>query len=320
MTADRFPQTLGRHRSAHAAFSLVELLVALTILSGLMVAVFSIMSSASNLTNTSRQTNDCDSEARDAFGQIAYDLRRRVLRADVSAYADKKTGNDRFYLFAEAPGYSPDVKSAEKSPFSLIGYRIQEVNGRLVLQRYARALPWGYDTANQIPLPYVQIDRSGNTPVPIEGTYLASTFPKVISQDTTEDTFYQVLAQNIVRIEFSFFRKLETATATETGTTVDPASMVPDSEIVNELNTYGLSRIKAVVVNLAIIDPQNMARTNIETLKGIFDAPTFDAQTPTGENVQLPGAIWLREFASQAAQLPAPVRMGMRFYQRVIKL
>ena len=79
----------------NGGFTLLELMVAISILVMLCGLVMQLMGSATRLTSTSKQSSDCDSEARFALSQIASDLGRRIRRPDVDAFLDKTNGNDR---------------------------------------------------------------------------------------------------------------------------------------------------------------------------------------------------------------------------------
>jgi prepilin-type N-terminal cleavage/methylation domain-containing protein len=299
-------------RGSSSGFTLLELMVAVAVLAVLCSLVLQLMSSTTRLTGNSRQATDCDTEARYALNQIASDLAHHIQRQDVDAYLDKVAGNDRFFFFTEAPGYSPDLEADKRSNISLVGYRVRQDNKNFLLQRYARALPW-QTTASNTAMPYVLIDSTSG--LPVEATTLTGAFPKIATaEDASEENFYHTLAENLVRLEFCLIKKADTSEVPPL-----PAALLKDSEITDELRRFGFSRISSVVVTLAIVDPQNMARLTPEQIQSFIYSETFDAQ-PQENALKLPLENWNREFVTQASRLPKPLAQGLRFYQRVINL
>ncbi|NBV86726.1 MAG: prepilin-type N-terminal cleavage/methylation domain-containing protein, partial [Verrucomicrobia bacterium] len=246
----RVPQT------ANGGFTLVELMVSITVLALLGGLVMQLMGSASKLTSTSKLASDCDTEARYALNQIAADINHRVRRPDVDAFIDKLDGDDRLYLFAETPGYSETLDATQRSDVSLVGYRLNSsVNalGKKVykLERYCRALPWSLSGA-EIPMPYVVLDASTGLPTPestLAGTGggAGGSFKSVITQDPTEDVYYQPIAENVVRFEVSVLRKPDLTTTPPTD-----ARLLTNAEIPTELSRSGLGNISAIIVTIAV--------------------------------------------------------------------
>ncbi len=288
--------------------------MAISILVMLCGLVMQLMGSATRLTSTSKQSSDCDSEARFALSQIASDLGRRIRRPDVDAFLDKATGNDRLFLFSETAGWS--TGDSKPSTVSLVGYRVYNPAGSSTsqLQRFARALPWTSDEARGIP--FVALDDAR---LPVPSTTLAGvnqkgtggSFPSVISGNDSENNFYQLLAENVVRFEVSLLRKQDP---------LDPTfalqALVPDDQVVRELASYGFTRVSAVVISMVIMDSQNMARTSpqdFSTLENFGDTnPSMYPLLPMDE--------WLKTFSQMSSGWPKPLRSGMRFYQRTISL
>lgn len=307
----------GPSRRPHASgFTLLELMSAIAVLTLLCSLVLQVTSSTTKLSSNSRESTDCDTEARYALNQIASDLAKRVRRADVSALLDKKQVDDRLYLFSETPGYTEYIAPSERSPISLVGYRIRSDGTSIVLQRYARALSWkDGDNANPT-MPFVCMSKDA-VPSPIPETTLNGAFPRLLNDDGSEDKYYQTIAENVVRIEFSLLKSPDL-----NAISVTPASLIDDSEIQQELESFGFTRISAVVVTLAVMDPQNMARLspkNFETLRNFVSAPNFNT-TKAESGISLPLQTWNAELIRQVSNLPKPISAGIHFYQRVIAL
>jgi prepilin-type N-terminal cleavage/methylation domain-containing protein len=306
----RYRLCLGRN----CGFTLLELMVAISILVMLCGLVMQLMGSATRLTSTSKQSSDCDSEARFALSQIASDLGRRVRRPDVDAFLGKTNGNDRLFLFSETAGWAPNDRNP--STVSLVGYRIYNPPGSSTfqLQRFARALPWTSDGGQG--LPFVALDDAR---LPVASTTLAGvdqrgtggSFPSVISGNDSENNFYQLLAENVVRFEVSLLRKPDPLNPT-----YGVQAVVPDDQVLRELASYGFTRLSGVAISMVIVDSQNMARISPQ------DFSSLESFTDTNPSMYplLPMDEWLRTFSQMSSGWSKPVRSGMRFYQRIISL
>ena len=308
---------------ARSGFTLLELLVSISVLAVLGGLVSQLMSSTSRLTSNSKQSSECDTEARYALGQLSSDISRRVRRPDVDALVKKTSGNDEFFLFSETAGYAPSLSgagSANRSTVSLVGYRVQSVTkGGLTLmelQRYARALPWT-SSGDDKSLPFVVL--TGSPPAPLPSSTLAGTdgkgsggsFSKAVSGDDSEKLYFQPIAQNVVRFEISVLLKPDMS---------DPKAPIParllnNSEIPAELSKNGLSNISSIIFSLALLDAQSAAKTTQQDIDalGLDDSSTSDFPL-------YPADKWNEKLKSNISSLPRHIAAGLHFYQRVISL
>src|SRR5690242_2357679 len=107
-------------------FTLMEMLVSISILALLVVMISRLFVSAANATTAGNKQMDSDLEARLVFSRFAVDIAQMIKRTDVDYYVkstvDPQTGNDRIAFFSQVPGYYPSAGSA--SPTSLVAYRI----------------------------------------------------------------------------------------------------------------------------------------------------------------------------------------------------
>lgn len=299
-----------------SGFTLLELMVAISILVMLCGLVMQLMGSATRLTSASKQASDCDSEARFALAQIAQDLGHRIRRSDVDAFVEKNKGNDRFFLFSETPGWTPNLKE-QPSTISLVGYRVYNPPGSssYQLQRLAKGLPWTSGTERS--LPFVALDSMQR---PIPNTTLAGTnekgaggtFPDVLMNKQSENTFYQVLAENVIRFEVTLMRKPNPLDPSSLG--VSP--VIPNNEAAMELAYHGFTRLSAVVISLAIVDSQNMIKLSAEDLSpASYLNDTMPADYPL-----LPMDQWSITYSQMSSGWARPLKSGIRFYQRTIAL
>ena len=278
-----------------------------------------LLGSASRITSNSRKIGDCDTEARFVLDQISADLARRVRRPDVDAYIAKLKGDDRLYFFSETPGYSPSLAAQNRSTVSLVGYRVlppANAGGSYVLQRYARSLPW-VSTSSEKAMPFVVL--TGNPPQPLASTTLAGassdgtggSYPKVLSQDNSENIYYQTVGENIVRFEISLLRKPNLS---------DPsapvaARLLNDTEIPAELSRFGFSNISSLIITIAVVDSDSKMRIS----PSMVDSLALQDTNPTDFPLY-PLDQWNRSFLAKANSLPKTIAGGIRFYQRVIQL
>ncbi len=318
-------------------FTLVELMVAMSVLVLLCGLVMQLMGSATRLTGNARQAADCDAQARFALSQISRDLAHRIRRPDVDAYVEKNTGNDLVFLYTEMPGYSPSIANPrDVSPSTLVGYRIVKrassfYGNSTQLERCAIALPWVDGTGGLRALPFVALDP---TRLPVPTTTLAGTdgrgqngtFEKVLKGDQNYQTYFQELASNVLRFEIALVLKPGTRpvdrNSRDTPLPPDvvsqlPARLLNDTEINTELSRFGWTRIASVVVSLAILDSRSATQVGAADLQKVADAlsdvsPNVYPRTPLDQ--------WNEIFQSMSAGWPKPVIAGLRFYQKTIPL
>ena len=97
-------------------FSILELLVAVAVLSILVVMVAQMLGSASTVTSGSRKRMAADEEARIVLDRMAADIARMVKREDVDSLFLSKAGNDEMYFYSESPAITPARPATARSP------------------------------------------------------------------------------------------------------------------------------------------------------------------------------------------------------------
>lgn len=337
MHAFRLPQRPGlQDRRRTAGFTLLELMVAVSVLAILCGLVMQLMGSATRVTGNARQAADCDAQARFALSQIARDISHRIRRPDVDAYVEKNSGNDRFYLFSETPGYNPALTNPlDKSPTSLVGYRLTQKNSQVLgtlmhLERCAIGLPWSAGTGSIRPLPFVALDPF-RKPVPSttlaggDGRGQGGTFEDLLAQRNEFQSYYQEVASNVIRFEVSLLLKPgldvekteQSRFPTAEELSKNPARLLGNGEVNTELARYGFTRISAVVVSLAIVDSRSVTQVSLDEL-----LKAANALPDTQPNLYpvLPMDQWNQTFQTMSAGWPRPLTAGIRFYQRAIPL
>lgn len=131
------------------AFTLVEVLVSMSILALLAMLIMQLINGAAQTATNAEKRIGSEAQARLIFERMATDFAGLASRPDVNFLFSKHSGNDEFYFFAEASGYfAPGTVSANPrmgSPYSLVGYRLNNGVGggqRYELERAGRGLLW----------------------------------------------------------------------------------------------------------------------------------------------------------------------------------
>src|SRR5438045_4566625 len=121
------PARLLTIRAAPAAFTLVEIMVAVAVLTILIVLATQLLNSASAITRVGVKHIDTDTQARAVLDRIGIDIARMIKRTDLDYYIKQpagynghsqghgwgkklkpgQLGSDSFAVFSEVPGYYP---------------------------------------------------------------------------------------------------------------------------------------------------------------------------------------------------------------------
>jgi prepilin-type N-terminal cleavage/methylation domain-containing protein len=291
--------------NATGGFTLVEVLVSITVLGLMMVGVAQMLNSAMTATLGSYKHIDADTQARMVLDRMAYDISKITKRSDVDYYFQKNTGNDQMAFFSEAGGYYPsDISAtASESSTSLVGYQI---NSNSQMERLSKGLIWNGVTDAAPSMVYLP-------------QTIASTWPlvKPASASVTygTDTNFQVIGDQIFRLEYCFlvqnrFTTSNATTALSTTTTLsDTPYVTPDTSI------SGMQDVVAVVVSIAVLDAQSRAIVSNATMQ----TAAGNLADVSGSNIAtsaLPSTVWKAKLLSNGLGLPKAAASQVRFYQR----
>jgi len=200
----------SRRAVERGAFTLVEMLVALTVLTVLILITTEIISNTSRVISSSNKMQSADEQARMTFDRLATDIANLVRRPDLDAIFPKQTGNDQLFFYSEAPAYFdtsntalfPGSSSSDpKNPLSLIGYR---VNSSYQLERLGLGLTWDAGTAS--PGAVVFLSYKGGVIDPL--STLPGAYPNEIGNSPSyygsDTTYWQTMAAQVFRLEICF--------------------------------------------------------------------------------------------------------------------
>lgn len=157
-------------RLTHRAFSLIEVLVAATVFSILLVLFLQMTSGASELTGRSKRRMDSLVDARSALDRVGFDLDQRVRDLTVPVLVEKQAGSDALTFYAAAQSGSTN------RPVSSVSYRVKDH----LIQRGVQATAWS-------------------------GTNLVVFQPTTLTQPADPD--FDSLATAVFRMECSFLLK-----------------------------------------------------------------------------------------------------------------
>ena len=287
----------------------MEMLVATVVLALLTTLIVQSMNHASRATLGSSHRIDSDGAARTAIGIMESDLTMMVRRprTDVDVVFAKIVGNDKMFFYSQAPGYLPTAQSSSKSPFSLVGYRI---NDAFQLERLGKGLLW----SNPGGLVFLNFESG----VPTPQSTLAGAWGQTIGTSPSykgSDDDYQIISDEIFRFEFCFMDR--------SGRFFQPDSFwCPWSDDNND-GISNLNEVRAIVVAVAVLDKKSRQMAHdLGALQAELTDPT-DADLQATPPV-LMAAKWKQKIESPGfatrVGVPAQVAGAVRVYQRVIPL
>ena len=234
------------------AFTLIELVAAMAVLTLLLVSVSEMISGAAAVTAGSTRHLDADSQARLVLDRMAVDFSQIVKRQDVDYYLQKNGAglpgmNDQMVFYSETSGYYPAgvVGPVPKSNAALVGYRI---NNRQ-LERLNKALVWNGVTSGTAGATALSGGARAMTFLP---QTLALAWPTVIG--TGADTDYQVIGESVFRMEICYLVRNAATPATLSDTPYLPVAGATPAASPTPTPYNGLRDVAAVVVTLAVLD------------------------------------------------------------------
>jgi prepilin-type N-terminal cleavage/methylation domain-containing protein len=285
------------------AFTLLEIMVSVVVLTILIVLVSRIVGSASTITTLGNKRMDSDTQARLVFDRMAIDFAQMIKRSDVDAYVkgtDPENGNDRIAFFSQIPGYYPSP--SYQSPISLIAYRINALAGSSSfngMERMGKGLMWHGISSSYKPLLF-------GAPPTVSPAPLTTNWPGATTGDPTNvdytDPDFQLVGPQIFRFEYFYLMKTGMLAHTPPGP--------------------GMQDVAAVCVDIASIDPKsrvllsdNQIATLIGSLADFPNPPSAQAKISdlaTSWQATLDGI--------PGTQMPRPAINGIRIYQRTFYL
>ena len=248
-----FPSNVAR------AFTLIEVLVSMMVLTVLILLVSHLTNSASTIVGAARNRLDADSQARLIFDCMANDFANMAKRKDLDCVFGKLDGagaNDAMFFFSEAPGYlSPGISNMSKSSVSLVGYRIGFSNpsfpDRPALERLGKNLTWTGNATASLPGKMIFLTTSGSSTTPDLASTIVGNWPALgtlsganhCAYADGNDPDYHILSDEVYRLEITFLLKN------------GKISNTPWLNSLGHKSIQGLQDVAAVIVAIALLDP-----------------------------------------------------------------
>jgi len=280
------------------AFTLLEIMVSVIILTLLVVVLGRIVSSASAIATLGNKRMDIDSQVRPLLDRMAVDFAQMIKRTDVDYYVkgplDLETAstpqhgpNDHLAFFSEITGYYPSTGAP--SPISLVAYRVNDNSSSSSynkMERLGKGLLWNGVSSTKKPLLFGLQAIANNWPAATDN----------VRADPDSD--YELIAPQIFRLEYFYLLK--------TGA------------ISNLPSAQGMQDVAALVVTLAAIDPKSrvlLSDGQIATL--ITRLGDFNPATHT--NISDLVTSW-QTTLDGTTDMVRPAIAGIRIYQRSFDL
>ena len=325
-----------------SAFTLVELLVSMAVLTLLILLVAQLTNSANMTITGSRKHMDSDNEARVVMDRLASDISSMVLRTDVDVivkgwYSASGTnssttaimpGNDSIYFFSESPGYnsssytppsgpSNGIDSRQMNTCSIVGYNVMTSGSATLsyeLDRYGSKRGWEDMNKGNPPMVYLTYSS-------VNGKVLGATsldrgsgptnFGTVgdnYTAGTSQD--FEPIGEQAFRFEYCYLLKDGTF------------SIKPYLASHTITSALGLKDVSAIVVAIAMLDTTSRKIVNNSQLAKLVTALPDAAPTASGSNLMAEAwknVIYGSSFASNAG-IPQSVAGQVRVYQRFFYL
>lgn len=289
------------------AFTLVEILIAISLLALLTLLLSRLITSAADTTSTSSKRMESEGQIRPLLDRMATDFSQMPKRVDLDFYGKGTAiggvmgGNDRIAFYSMVPG---DYASGSESPFSVIAYK---VNSSLAaantavytrLQRMARGLLMNGDSSaiNDGPIAF--------TPVNISAVWTS------VTSNATTDSKYEIAGPQVFRFEYYYLLTNGNFSTTPWDPLL-PGHTAPD----------GMRDVVGVVAAVATLDSRSrvlLTNAQVATLSGTLvdyaagNGPGWlltqwqdKLNTPTNPTVQA---------------MPRSVLAGVRLYERYFYL
>ena len=276
------------------AFTLVELLVSVAVLTVLILFVSRLFSSAAVIATSGNKRMDDEAQVRLLFDRMSVDFSQMLKRSDIDYYLKSSTnpqaGNDQIAFYSTVSGYYPSTGS--QSPISLVSYRISSNSSSTTLnkfERMAKGLMWNGVSTTDIPVVFL--------PLTISSTWPAAT-------NGNSDPDYELVAPYIFRFEYYYVLKNGSFSDTPWNTSA------------GHTNVAGMQDVTAISVCVATVDPKSRGLLS-DSQVTMLNSHLSDFSTS-----MVPGDLLTQwQTALEAINdMPRPAISAIRVYERYFYL
>jgi hypothetical protein len=322
----------------YGGFTLVEMLISITVLVLIVLVVSSMVNSATSLTTARTKQITTDTQARVVFDRMAVDFARMLKRTDVDYYFKTddpsqypghsyghsqghgqrgQSSNDQMAFFSQVPGYYPSgFTPSNDSPLSVVAYRVNSDSTSAnynKLERMGVGLLWnGVSNAPPNNPGYTSpIVFGQGTPL---GSVFTGTWPN--ATNTSSDPAYEVIAPGVFRFEYNYLLK--------NGILSENPFIDTTARQIN-----GLADVEAISVIIAVIDSKSRALLSDQNILDLaaqmWDFHTVNIHPPPGHGNAMANDIELQwesviETNISSGAMPPVALSAIRTYTRYFDL
>lgn len=271
-------------RKLPQAFTLVEMLVAVSILSVIVLLVTRLLNSAALVTTSGNKRMDADAHARPLLDRMSVDFAQMPRRSDIDYHfknaSNPQSGDDQLAFFSFVPGYYPSAGS--RSVASLVAYR---VTANHQMERMGKGLLW-----NGV--------SSANAPLVFSPLTISELWPSATNAAPDDD--YELIGPQVFRFEYYYVLKNGTS------------SNMPWDTSAGHTTIGGLQDLVALVALVATVDPKSrvlLSDGQLSTLRGRL------VDSAEGANPGELAAGW-RSALDAVTDMPRAAISSVRIYER----
>jgi prepilin-type N-terminal cleavage/methylation domain-containing protein len=292
-----------------AGFSLIELLVAVFVVTIMVLILGQLMGHATTVTRTGNSHIDTDTQARVILDRMAIDIAQMLKRTDIDyyvkgsggytghgnghAYGHKvssgQQGSDQIAFFSQVPGYNSTSYSST-SPLSLIAYRINSLSASpayLRMERMGKGLLWNGTFNSTVSNPNNKNSRSIWYPIIFApgqiGAVGGPTGPwatpwgpwaAAITNDTSGNLNNSGSQDADYEVIGPNVFRFEYYYLLKNGLITDvpwDQDARPSQTSLTSPTSIGLVDVEAIGVAIAVIDPANRALIDATSSSGLYD-------------------------------------------------
>jgi prepilin-type N-terminal cleavage/methylation domain-containing protein len=304
MYSQRSAQTFG-------GFTLVEVLVSITVLGLMMIGVAQMLNSSITATLGGYKHMDADTQARMVLDRMAYDISKITKRSDVDYYFQKNTGNDQMAFYSESSGYYPSglTGTTQESEVSLVGYMINSSNQ---LVRLSKGLVWNGVNTTAPAMVFNPLANSATSSITSNTITTTPWNGAANGIQNGNDPNYQVIGDQVFRLEYCFLVENTSASAAAAPAAQTTTILSDSPWYTTDTSPNGLQDVLAVVVSIAVLDNESRGMVSSAQLK----TAASDLKDDGATTATLPLTIWKANLLSNGLGLPKAAAAQVRFYQR----
>ena len=288
MAAARTNKGSNKPEHPSGGFTLIEVLVALAVLSVLVVLLAQVINQVSVTMTRASEHAQSDSEADVVFGRLADDIAQIINRPDLDSLfigmpnASGTDHNDQMFFYTQGSGFS--TNSVNQSPVTLVSYLVTNQ----ALKRLGVARSW--DDQTFITPSNILTQFTGSSPLTNFGR---------------AGNYLHVIGPSVFRMEIALL--MEPGSTNSDGSTNGYNSYAYISSATNPW--HGLTNVASIVVALGVLDQTSRKIVTSQQLSNI--AAAFpDAITNGG----IPIVTWTSN-AYSVAGIPQAALSQVRIYQ-----